>query len=336
MNQTLRILFVVAATTCGDAVRGQQQASTLFSLSRAADSVCVATATACTDPSPEWRRIEFRVDETMKGPARATFSVLEPAGRCCGAALLDAEPGRQFLVFLQSRGGSLHPIAGDRGVVAATPDILAHVRATLAVAGDHDKETRILAESLESSEGRVAQDAALALAAHPHAITDAKSRQCVADALDRCLAAPSTALPALATTLARAEGEAAALVLVPRYLRAPSEEGATSLRRALASLPAADIAAAVRSEAVADESSCVRAATLLEQNPDVAQLDVLQRLLRDASTPRAAAHVVSALLEHGVEAKSLAQQVHKSVLAAAVKRRGQRAVRATPFASPPR
>lgn len=336
MNQTLRILLVSAATLCAASLRAQQQASTLFALAKSADAVCVATAVAQSDPSPEWRRVDFRVDERLKGAPRAAFSVLEPAGRCCGAALLGAEPGRQFVMFLQSRGGAMHPIAGDRGVVAATPDVVAHVRETLATLGDGGRETQLLARSLAHSEARVAQDAALALAAHPQAVHDALGRQAVADALDRCTAAPTTALPALATTLARAEGDGAARALLPRYLATTDEQAAAGLRRALEALPASDLAAAVRAEPIADENACIRAAGLLEERPDVAQLDVLQRLLRDARTPRAQAYVASALLENGVPAATLARQVHKSVLAAAVKRRGQRAAQSLPFAAPPR
>ncbi len=336
MKNSLRICLLVATSVAGTEVRAQQQASTLFSLSHAADAVCVATATASTDPSPAWRRVEFQVDETLKGAVRATFAVLEPAGRCCGAALLDAEPGKQFVMFLTALGGALHPLAGDRGIVIATPAIRAHVRAMLAIAGDAASEARLLAQSLDSSEGRVSQDAALALASHPHAIRDPNVKQALAQALDRCLAAPTTALPALATTLARAEDAGAALALMPRYLRAPTAAGAAGLRRTLACLPSAELAAALRAESIVDEQSCIRAAELLEQQPDVAQLDVLQRLLREARTPRAAAHVASALLDHGVEPKSLAQQVHKSVLAAAIQRRKQRDAGANATASPMR
>jgi hypothetical protein len=336
MNQTLRVLLISLTSAIGVELGAQQQASTLFALARSADAIYVATATAISDPAPDWHRVEFRVDDAMKGASRASFAVLEPAGRCCGAALLDAEPGLQFVVFLQARGTALHPIAGDRGLVRATPAIVAHIRETLAIAGQADQETRLLARGLSNPEPRVAQDAALALAAHPSTVRDPEARRAVAEALDRCVEQPTTALPALATTVARAEGPDAALALVPRYLHARSEEAANSLRYALESVPCDQVAAAVRSETTQEESACIRAAELLEQRADPSQLDVLQRLLRDAGTPRAKAHVVSALLEHGVDAKTLSSQVHKSVLAAAIARHQQMSRRSQPFASPPR
>lgn len=336
MNTMLKILFVTAATLGAATARAQQQASTLFSLARSADTVVVATATADFEPSPEWRSVEFRVDETMKGATRATFSVLEPSGRCCGAALSAAEPGRQFVMFLKSRGPALHPMAGDRGIVASSPDLIAHVRELIAAAGDSARETQLLAQSLAHTDIRVAQDAALALAAHPRPELDARSMQRVHEALDRCVAMPTTALPSLATAVARAEGHAAAAALIPLYLRATSEDSASAICGTLASLPGDQIAAALRAETVDDDTACIRAANLLEQKPDMAQLDVLQKLLREARTPRASTHVVSALLAHGVDPKTLSRQVHKSVLAAAVKRRDQLAMRSVPFASPPR
>lgn len=336
MNAMRTFFFVTVAALCSATARAQQQASTLFTLTRSADVVVVATATLDFEPSPEWRRVDFRVDEKLKGAPRASFSVLEPAGRCCGAAMSGAEPGRQFVMFLQWRGPALHPIAGDRGVVTSTPELIAHVREILLAAGDPTQEKQLLARSLDHADVRVAQDAALALAAHPRPELDANSMQRVHEALDRCAAMPTTALPSLVTAVARAEGDDAADALMPRYLRATSEDSAAAIGGTLASLPGDRIAAALRRESVDDDTACIRAANLLEQKPDASQLDVLQKLLREARTPRASTHVVSALLAHGIDAKDLSRQVHKSVLAAALKRRDRLDMRSLPFASPPR
>lgn len=331
MNAMIRILLSLA---CALPLCGQQQASTLLRLADTADAVAVATMTAATDPSPEWRRVTFHVDESLKGALGASFSALEPAGRCCGNALYTVEPGESYVVFLQLRGGAVHPIAGERGVVKATPEIVAHVRTLLQSRSDANAQTRALAQCLAHDDPRIAQDAALALGTHPHAVTDAASRDMLRTALTSHAHATSTALPSLALAVARADGEQAAGQLFSLYLEAPTDDGANALRRALESLPTASIAAAARARHADEEAQIVRAATLFEQRADPANLDVLQRMLRQAERAKSKAAVVSALLANGVEPSQLAGQIDEAVLEASKQLRAhkQKALRhaATP------
>ncbi len=331
MNAMIRILLSLA---CALPLCGQQQASTLLRLADTADAVAVATMTAATDPSPEWRRVTFHVDESLKGALGASFSALEPAGRCCGNALYSVEPGETYVVFLQMRGGAAHPIAGERGLVKATAEIVAHVKRLIQSRGDEAAQVRALAQCLSHDDPRIAQDAALALGSHPHAVTDEPSRELLRTALRHHAHTASTALPSLALAVARADGDQAASQLFSLYLEAPTEDGAKALRRALESLPTTSVAAAARSCPTQDEAQIVRAANLLEQRADPAQLDVLQRMLRQAERANSKAAVACALLANGIEPSQLAGQVDEAVLEASKQLRANK-LKALPRAATP-
>jgi hypothetical protein len=142
------------------------------------------------------------------------------------------------------------------------------------------------------------------------------------------------ALPSLALAVARADGEQAATQLFSLYLDAPTDDGAHALRRALESLPTTAVAAAARARHADEEAQIVRAATLFEQRADPANLDVLQRMLRQAERAKSKAAVASALLANGVEPSQLAGQVDEADLEASKQLRAhkQKALRhaATP------
>ncbi len=333
MNTMLRAIlaFAVLSPLCA-----QQQATTLLRLSREADAVAVATATAVNDPSPEWHRVEFRADETLAGSVGPTFSALEPAGRCCGNALFSVQPGAQYVVFLSRRGGAVHPLGGDRGILPASAELVEHLRALVANRGDARSETNLLAMSLEHADERIRTDAALALASHATPVTDVDAKASLRAALRHDAQQPSTRLPALATATARAEGRDAADCILPLYLETSAEGAATALQRTLLSLPADEVAAAARRCDLVDETAAIRTANLFEERADPAQLDVLQRMLRSAKRPRVSAAVTQALLAHDVSEESLRHSVPEAVLHVAKQRRKARDTSTTPTASPVR
>lgn len=333
MNTMLRtfLAFAVLSPLCA-----QQQATTLLRLTAQADAVAIATAVGQSDPSPEWHRVDFRTDETLSGSIGSSFAALEPAGRCCGNALFAVEPGSQYLVFLARRGSAVHPLGGDRGILSASPELVAHVRALVAAKGDARRETSLLAASLQHQDERIGTDAALALAAHAAPAADAEAKASLRAALRRDAETPTTKLPALAAAVARAEGPAAADCIVPLYLETPADDAATALQRALLSLPAESVSTAARSCNLADETAALRTASLFEERTHPSQLDLLQRMLQSAKRPKVAAAVTQAMLAHDVSEESLRQRVPDAVLQVAKSRRREREAGSLPGATPVR
>ena len=333
MNTMLRAILAIGVLS---PLCAQQQATTLLRLSREADAVAVATATAFSDPSPEWHRVEFRADETLAGSVGAAFSTLEPAGRCCGNALFSVQPGAQYVVFLSKRGGAVHPLGGDRGILPASAELVAHVRALVANQGDARSETNLLAASLDNVDERIRTDAALALASHATPVTDAEAKASLRAALRLDTQQPTTRLPALATATARAEGRDAADCILPLYLETSAEGAATALQRTLLSLPADEVAAAARRCNLADQTAALRTASLFEERAHPSQLDLLQRMLQSAKRPKVAAAVTQAMLAHDVSEESLRHRVPDAVLQVAKSRRKEREAGSLPGATPVR
>ena len=230
MNHVLRKLSFLLLT---GATVAQQQATTLWHLAEHASAVVVAAATSATDPNPEWHRIEFRTDEVLKGAVGPNFRLLEPAGRCCGHALFSVIPGQSYLLFLDRRGQTLHPLAGDRGVLAADPILVAHVRRLMTASSDVEATGRELAAALQMVDSRMAQDAALALSCLPTLPADGNAREGIRSALRREASAPTTALPALAAAVVRMDPAAAASNLLPLYLTTTQDDAARTLQFAL-------------------------------------------------------------------------------------------------------
>ncbi|MGE3173084.1 MAG: hypothetical protein AB7O97_10710 [Planctomycetota bacterium] len=299
----------------------QQQATTLALLSQQAAVVAVARATAATDPSPEWHRVEFRTVEVLRGAVDESFALLEPAGRCCGRALFAVEPGQELLLFLDRRGAALHPRAGDRGVLPAEPAVLAHVRDLLAAAGDDAATAGALTAGLSSPTLRVRLDAALTLPALPRLVADATGRDRVFAALRACAQVPDTALPALAAAAVRLDGARAALELLPPYLGATDPGVVRALGAALTSLPAHALGTALAAAPLSTPDQQVRAAELLAAVPDATHVARLDRMLASAPTPRVTLAVTEALLAHGARPESLALRVPAVVLDLARERR---------------
>lgn len=231
----MRFLSIFVWTISLAALRGQQEATTLAALSIKADSIVVATAIAATDPSPNFHRIEFRTEQNLKGTVNGSFAVLEPAGRCCGRALGTLAIGDRVLAFLSQRGGALHPLGGDRGVIQTSDALVLHVQSLLQSATP-DPKGNVLASALASTDARVRADAALSLAQMPIATLDAASQAKVLTALEQELAAGTNRIPALVTASIRFLGDAAAPTLVRAYVHTPAEDHALALSRGLLQL----------------------------------------------------------------------------------------------------
>lgn len=320
MNPFLRTLFLAVTTAT---LSAQQQATTLWHLAARADAVVVAEATAATDPSPDWHRVEFRGLDVLKGEPGERFALLEPAGRCCGHALFAVVPGQRYVLFLARNGRTLHPLAGDRGVEADSPELVAHVRALLRADGPL-AAARELALGVAAGNERVAQDAALALAAVPALPGDERTRDTIREALAATALQPTTALPALATAVARFDAARAAQELVPFYLAAGTDDAALAIARVLDATPAADLAQALAVQPMTEDRSLVRAAELMAKRPDPAAVPVLQSILNRAQHPRACLAAAEALLAQGTAAESLQGRVAAPVLELAVRRHAAR------------
>ncbi|MGC6487125.1 MAG: hypothetical protein ACON4Z_05745, partial [Planctomycetota bacterium] len=167
MNRS-RSPFWSAALALAAACPGvaQQQPTSLAALTQRADVIALASVTNSVLAQPQLRRVVLRSDEVLKGALGATFTLTEPAGRCCGRSLFTLQAGHARLVFLRRVGPTLHVLAGERGLVPAEPELVADVRALLD-AGGGAALTNLLVQQLTATTPRVADDAAAALAAQP-------------------------------------------------------------------------------------------------------------------------------------------------------------------------
>lgn len=320
MNPLLRTLVLAVSTAT---LSAQQQATTLWHLAARAHAVVVAEAMAATDPSPDWHRVEFRGIDVLKGEPGTRFSLLEPAGRCCGNALFAVVPGQRYVLFLARTGQTMHPLAGDRGVESESAELVAHVRALLQAAGP-EAAARELAVGVAAANERIAQDAALALAAVPVLPTDERTRDTIREALAATAMQPTTALPALAATVARFDSARAAEELVPFYLAAGTDDAARAIAHVLDATSAAEIAQALAAQSLAEDRAFVRAAELMGRRPDPAAIPVLQSMLGLARHPRASLAATEALLAHGTSPEALQARVAAPVLELAVRRHAAR------------
>jgi hypothetical protein len=319
-STTFPALFALATTFAGAAgnLAAQDQATTLLAAARAADLVVVASVTGASDPSPEWHRLQFATGEVLRGNAPAQFQLLEPAGACCGRSLFALRTGDQRLLFLQRRGATWHPFGGARGVLAAEPAVIAHVRALLA-APDATALTRLLAQSLEHEHGRVADDAAHALAVLPGLQLRGTDSQLVAAALQQATARGTTRAAALVEVVVRSPSAPLLDAVLPLYLGTTRSDHAALLRRALARGDGETIATRLP-QFVADEQQAVRAAELLVELPAVPARAALASLLQQTGHPRLQLCIAEGLLAAGARAEDLAGRIPAPVLELAQKR----------------
>lgn len=301
----------------------QEQATTLLAACRTADVVVCATVVRATDPSPDWHRLEFTVDRQLAGAPLAAFALLEPAGPCCGRSLFALLPGDRRLLFLRRVGATLHPFGGDRGVLPATPELEAHVQALLATT-DAAATARLLAHALASTERRIGDDAAHALAVLPNLQLPSAERALVVQALTAAVDAKSTRAPALVDVAVRQQDPAVLDALLPLYLRTPASDHAELLRKGLVRCEATEVGQRLPLHLADDDTQRVRAAELLSHLPAHVAAAPLQQLLQGSPSPRVQLAAAEALLAAGTASARLAPDVPEPVLDLAARRQAAR------------
>lgn len=317
----------VAAVLAVTTLPGQDQATPLATACDKADVIVVATVTVETDPSPEWHRLAFRLDEVLRGPAPSTFELMEPAGACCGRSLFALQPGDQRLLFLRRTGPVLHPFGGGRGVLPPTPTVLAHVRALLQ-APDAAARVAVLLTGLDSAEPRVADDAAHALASAPNLRLDAAGRAHVADALAAAVDAGSTRAAALVDVALRSADAGGLDMVLDLYLATPRDDQARLLRTGLGRVSSAMLTARLPGLCRGQRTRELRGAELLCDIGDANANAALDGILTSTQCPRVQLCTVEGLLAAGAEPKTLRQRVPAAVLALAERRRNHPTFRA--------
>jgi hypothetical protein len=313
-----RCSLIACALAAG--ARAQDQATTLLAEVRGADVVVRAQVTVASEPSPDWRRLQFTTELVLAGDAPATFAVLEPAGACCGRSLFALEVGDRRLLFLRRTGSTWHALGGARGVVPAEPAIVAHVQQLLE-APNAAALAHLLAQSLDHDEPRIADDAADALAALPQLSLAAADRAAVGAALQRSLAHRTTRCAPLADVAARLHDDGSVDALLDGYFAAEHDDQARLLRGALCRCATATLPA--RLAARLDEQRAPRAAELLLALPAGDARTVLGNLLERVAQPRVQLCVAQALLANGADGRALAAHFPTPVLELATRRQQQ-------------
>ncbi|MCK5942764.1 MAG: hypothetical protein KAI24_12380, partial [Planctomycetes bacterium] len=217
MASQLAVLF--AAAQLHVAVAAQDQATTLAALAARADVVVRATVTGSVHPTADWHQLTLRSDDVWKGAAAATFTLTEPAGRCCGRSLFALGVGDQRVLFLKRTGPLLHTLGGGRGVLPTTPELVAHVQALLQ-AGTTNALGQLLVQNLDHGEPRIAHDAAQALATLPNLALTATERSAVVSSLQHAVERGSTKTAALADVVARLGDAPMVDAVLPVYMGA--------------------------------------------------------------------------------------------------------------------
>ena len=299
---------------------GQDQATTLLAACERADVVVRATVLAASDPSPEWHRLEFRTDEVLHGQIGSTFALLEPAGACCGRSLFALVNGNDCLLFLQRRGATLHPFGGARGVLAAEPAVIAHVRSLLAATNDHAR-ARILVTALQNETPRVAEDAAHSLATLPSLQLSATDRDTVVATLGAALERGNAVAASLADVVVRLEDATVLDALLPLYLDQPRADRARLLRQALVRCTPQGLVDRLPMHLHGDEQRELRAVELLADLPTDDARPMLHGMLAVTHSPRVQLCVCEGLLATGTQASTLRGRVPATVLALAERRR---------------
>ncbi|HEX6810244.1 MAG TPA: hypothetical protein VF384_01360 [Planctomycetota bacterium] len=297
----------------------QEQATALATAARAAAAVVRATVVEATDPSPEWHRVQFRSVEVLKGAPGATFTLLEPAGACCGRSLFALQPGQACLLFLRRSGAVLHPFGGSRGVLPDAPDIVEHVRAVLQTSSDRELAS-LLARNLAHAEPRIADDAAHALAVLPALELTTVERRLLAEALTDAARRGVARTAPLLEAAVRVHDAALLDELVPAYLGAERADLAALLRNGLARCSPAEVSFRLPMHVGAHEARALRAAELLAELPAADARQALLTMLQGPNAPRVQLCLAEGLLAAGVRGEQLTSMLPAPVLALAQQR----------------
>lgn len=321
MNR-IRLTIALLAAAMAAPATCQEQAATMAALAQRADVVVRASVTYSTLPTPTWRQVGMRTDAVLKGQVGATFTLTEPAGECCGRSLFSLQAGDERLLFLRKVGPVLHPLGGGRGVLPATPALIAHTGALLQTETTNALG-HLLAQSLASPEPRISHDAAMALAVLPNLSLSATDRAAALAALSQSVQRGSTRAAALADVAARLGDAVAVDAVLPLYLGATRDDQAALLRSALTRCAPALVAERMPMHVGTARRDAVRAATLLTALPPSVGQGAMAALLSRPVHPRAKVELCQGLLAAGVARASLRPMVPAVVLELAVRRREQ-------------
>lgn len=329
MNRLLCIPAIALATHFAAPLGAQDQATTLLACAQQAPVVVRATVLSIVDPTPEWHRLQFRTDEVLKGEVPSGFTLLEPAGACCGRALFSLQPGDACLLFLARTGAVLHPFGGGRGVLPDDAAIVAHVRSLL-VAAPGDLAS-VLAAALAHAELRIAADAAQALAALPALHLSATARERVRTTLLAALERGETVSAPLVEVAVRLRDGDLVRDLLPTYLTTARADQAELMARAFLRHDPALLLTTAPALAAGDPARELRAAELLARLPAADAGPTLRSMLATTSCPRVKLCAAEALLAAGARPDELSASTPAVVLELAVRRaerqRGFRSIR---------
>lgn len=325
MNHRTKSSFAIAiALAFAPTAAAQDQATTLLACSQRADVVVVATAIASTDPSPEWRRLQFRADQVLKGTLAGEFALMEPAGACCGRVLFSLAPGDACVLFLRRTGALLHPLGGGRGVVAAEPAVVQHVQALLtALAAGDAAVAALLAANLENAQPRIAADAAHALAVLPSIPLGALQRDAVTAALRAAVDRGAVTAAPLLDVAARLRDPAMLDAIARTYLAAARDDQRRLLRDGLARCEPGSVLGILPAAAGDDDLRQLRATEVLAALPAERSATVLRRMLESTRSPRVQLCATEALLAAGARAEEFERTLPDVVLRLAEQRHDQ-------------
>ena len=307
------------------ALPSQDQATTLATLAQRADLVVRATVTQSVHPTPQWHQLTLRADAVLKGAVGATFTLTEPAGRCCGRSLFALQVGDERVLFLKRVGPVLHTLGGGRGVLPTTPALLAHTEQLLQ-ASTSNALGHLLAQNLEHAEPRIAHDAALSLAVLPNLSLTPAERSAVATSLLLSVQRGSTKTAALADVAARLGDASMVDAVLPVYMNATRNDQADLLRKALVRCSPALVAERMPVFVGATRRGNLRAATLLVDLPPHLAHAAMTDLLTRPNHPQVQLHLCEGLLAAGVSQAALQPMVPEVVLEMAIERRNRRPV----------
>ena len=218
--------------------------------------------------------------------------------------------------------GPAPPLGGGRGVLPATPALIAHTDALLQ-AETTNALGHLLAQNLAPPEPRISHDAAMALAVLPNLTLSATDRAAALAALSQSVQRGSTRAAALADVAARLGDAVAVDAVLPLYLGATRDDQAALLRSALTRCAPALVAERMPMHVGTARRDAVRAATLLTALPPSVGQGAMAVLLSRPVHPRAKVELCQGLLAAGVAQASLSPMVPPVVLALAVQRREQ-------------
>lgn len=297
----------------------QDQATTLTRLCTTAEVIVEATVSGVVQPTAEIRQLTLTTGAILKGAIGTSFTLSEPAGRCCGRALFNLNIGDTRILFLKRVGPTLHTTGGNRGVIAATQDLRSHVQA-LRAAPSSNALAHVLANNINHHEPRIADDAALALSVHPNLSLTLSERNAVATSLSQSVQHGLTRTAALADIAARLGDANMVDTVVPVFLQATKTDQALLLRKALTRCPAQLVADRLPIHVGTTRHANLRAAQLLAEMPSTVALGAMANLLQRPNHPQVQMELCEGLMSAGVSAASLSPMVPPPVLQLAIER----------------